>query len=90
MGDEVTEKIEQEVEDLQQTLKDQLRGQRDLGALETNLQAEAFSLEKTTVEHRDVSAETKARMLWKEFKYFLVAGVLGLLLLLAVLGPVLR
>lgn len=90
MADEVTEKIEREVEDLQGVLKDQLKTQRDLGDLELNLKSEAFTLEKTTKEHKEVAAETKARMFWKNFKYYLLAGIVVGLLLLAIFGPLLR
>lgn len=90
MGDEVTEKIEKEVEDLQGVLKDQLKSQRDLGNLETNLQSETFTLERSTKEHRDVASETKVKMFWKNFKYYLIAGVIIVLLLLALFGPLLR
>lgn len=90
MGDDVTERIEKEVMDLQGTLKDQLKSQRDLGDLETNLKSEAFTLEKNTEEHKRVAGETKTRMFWKNFKYCLIGGVIILLLLLILLGPLLR
>lgn len=90
MGDEVTQKIEKEVEELQGALKDQLKSQRDLGDLEANLQSEAFTLERTTGEHRATAEETRNRMFWKNFKYYLIAGIVVALILFGLFGNFLK
>ncbi|ADM11499.1 putative synaptobrevin-like protein [Encephalitozoon intestinalis ATCC 50506] len=88
MGDEVTQKIEKEVEDLQGALKEQLKAQRDLGDLETNLRSETFTLEKTTEEHKAAAEEAKKKLFWKNFKYFLIAAVVVMLILFGLFGNI--
>ncbi|AFM98267.1 putative synaptobrevin [Encephalitozoon hellem] len=90
MGDEVTEKIEKEVKDLQGVLKEQLKTQRDLGDLETNLKSETFTLEKTTEEHKAATEEAKKKLFWKNFKYFLIAGIIVVLILFGIFGNIFK
>ncbi|CAD26568.1 SYNAPTOBREVIN-RELATED PROTEIN [Encephalitozoon cuniculi GB-M1] len=90
MGDEVTQKIEKEVEDLQGALKDQLKTQRDLGDLEANLKSETFTLERATEEHKAAAEEAKNKLFWKNFKYFLIAGIVVVLLLFGIFGNIFK
>ncbi|KAH9412307.1 hypothetical protein HK407_01g02020 [Ordospora pajunii] len=85
MADSITNEIETEIQELQDVLKDELMKQRELADVEEGLLEQTFTLEKTTEEHREVASATKAKMFWKNFKYFIVGATAGGLILIYLL-----
>ncbi|EOB11647.1 synaptobrevin-related protein [Nosema bombycis CQ1] len=83
MGDEVTKKIEQEVKETQDKLKDRLRETEELGDMEKGLQKQTFGLKKTTEEHQEISRGVKWKMFFK-YALWIVIGlaIIGLLFMI--------
>jgi len=83
-NDDITAKIDAEMKELQEGLKDRLKETQELGDLGKQVSKSTFSLEEHTSTLKKSSYKLKMKKMLEYYQY-IIGGILALLLLLFVI-----
>ncbi|ELA48505.1 hypothetical protein VCUG_00114 [Vavraia culicis subsp. floridensis] len=85
MAKDITLKIDKQLDVLKDQVKDNIKTEEKRGADLGNLEKRSSNLMKTSIAFKKQAEKTKYQMMWELYKWYMIAGILVLILLLPII-----
>lgn len=85
MARDITHKINKQLDVLKDQVKDNIKAEEERGADLQNLEKRTSGMMQTSIAFKKQAEKTKYQMMWELYKWYLIAAILLLILLLPII-----